>query len=185
MYPNRITFINHNRPVPPVTIEDLNKKTSFDDRKYINSEIKDMFFSLHLIESYGSGVRRAKNALQQNDSKPVEYLPDNDTDNYTNAIIYINDEYKAIHDKKAGNIKHGIQNDAPNDVPNDAAELNVRQRKILEMIRENNNISKDKMAVELDKSVPTIQRDLRNHRNEGYISYENQGSGVVWIILKY
>lgn len=43
----------------------------FADRKYINPEIKDMFFSLHLIESYGSGVRRAKNALQQNGSKPV------------------------------------------------------------------------------------------------------------------
>jgi predicted HTH transcriptional regulator len=184
VYPDRITFINHNRPVPPVTIEDLNKKTSFDDRKYINPEIKDMFFSLHLIESYGSGVRRAKIALQQNGSKPVEYLPDNDTDNYTNAIIYINEEYKTIHDKEVGKTNQGIHNDAPNDVPNDAPKLTVRQRKILEMIRNSNNISKEKMALELDKSVTTIQRDLRRLRNEGYISYENQGSGVVWTILK-
>lgn len=49
----------------------------------------------------------------------------------------------------------------------------------MEMIRKNNNVSKEKLAVELEKSVPTIQRDLRKLRNEGYISYENQGSGVV------
>lgn len=60
VYPDRITFVNHNRPVPPVTIEALNTKITFDDRKYINPEIKDMFFALHLIESYGSGIRRAK-----------------------------------------------------------------------------------------------------------------------------
>jgi divergent AAA domain protein len=63
IYKDRISFVNHNRPLPPVTIEALNKDRSFDRRQYLNKELKDMFFSLNLIESYGSGIRRAKDAL--------------------------------------------------------------------------------------------------------------------------
>lgn len=59
IYKGRISFVNHNRPLPPVTIEDLNKNQSFDRRQYLNKELKDMFFSLNLIESYGSGIGRA------------------------------------------------------------------------------------------------------------------------------
>lgn len=55
-----------NRPLPPVTIDALNSDRSFDRRQYINKELKDMFFSLNLIESYGSGIRRAKDSLFQN-----------------------------------------------------------------------------------------------------------------------
>ena len=35
-----MTFVNHNRPLPPVTIEDLNTKEEFDDRDYLNPEQK-------------------------------------------------------------------------------------------------------------------------------------------------
>ena len=68
IYNDRITFVNHNRPVPPVTIEAMNKETRFDDRQYLNPELKEMFFALDLIESYGSGIRRAKDALKENHS---------------------------------------------------------------------------------------------------------------------
>ena len=43
---DRMTFVNHNRPLPPVTIEDLNERESFDERGCVNSELKGMFFAL-------------------------------------------------------------------------------------------------------------------------------------------
>lgn len=46
VYADRMTFVNHNRPLPPVTIEDLNERESFDGRGYVNPELKDMFFAL-------------------------------------------------------------------------------------------------------------------------------------------
>jgi predicted HTH transcriptional regulator len=52
IYKDSISFFNHNRPLPPVTIESLNKEHRFDRRKYLNKELKNMFFSLGLIESY-------------------------------------------------------------------------------------------------------------------------------------
>lgn len=46
VHADRMTFVNHNRPLPPVTIEDLNEQESFDGRGYVNPELKDMFFAL-------------------------------------------------------------------------------------------------------------------------------------------
>ena len=96
VYSDRIAFVNHNRPMPPVTIEAMNSQSSFDNRKYLNPELKDMFFALNLIESYGSGIRRAKEALKSNRSPKMEFLPNNDYDDYTMAVIYINEEFAEI-----------------------------------------------------------------------------------------
>ena len=38
IYKDRISFVNHNRPLPPVTIEALNRDRSFDRRQYLNKE---------------------------------------------------------------------------------------------------------------------------------------------------
>lgn len=100
IYNDRITFVNHNRPVPPVTIEAMNKETRFDDRQYLNPELKEMFFALDLIESYGSGIRRAKDALKENHSPELQFLPDNDTDDYTMAVVMINEEFAAIREEE-------------------------------------------------------------------------------------
>ena len=63
-----IAFINHNMPLPSVTIEGLNQQTAFTDRQYVNNELKEMFFKLGLIQSYGSGICRAKTGMKINDS---------------------------------------------------------------------------------------------------------------------
>ncbi len=99
IYPDRISFTNHNRPLPPLSIQDLNEKTSFDIRSYLNPQIKDMFYALHLIESYGSGIRRAKNALIDNGNELPQFFPNNEHDDYTQVIMYINQEYKEYEDQ--------------------------------------------------------------------------------------
>lgn len=96
IYKDHISFINHNRPVPPVTIEAMNNDTEFRDRVYLNPELKEMFFSLDLIESYGSGIRRAKNAMKENGSPELVFEPSNDTDDYTMVTAYINEEFARI-----------------------------------------------------------------------------------------
>ncbi|MDO5022874.1 MAG: hypothetical protein Q4E07_06010 [Eubacteriales bacterium] len=52
-----------------------------------------MFFSLNLIESYGSGIRRAKDALLENESPELKFYPNNEKDNFTKAVIEINKEF--------------------------------------------------------------------------------------------
>lgn len=78
IYKDRISFINHNRPLPPITIKSLNLERRFGRRQYLNKEFKDMFFSLNLIESYGSGIRRAKDSLLENESPKLMFCPNNE-----------------------------------------------------------------------------------------------------------
>ena len=49
----------------------------------MNPELKDMFFALGLIESFDSGVRRAKHTMRDNGSPALVYEPTNDADDYT------------------------------------------------------------------------------------------------------
>ncbi len=62
-----------------------------------------MFFFLNIIESYGSGIRRAKDALLENGSPELMFYPDNETDNYTNAVIEVNGEF--LKDSDSSNDK--------------------------------------------------------------------------------
>ena len=96
VYKDRLSFINHNRPLPPITIQDLNEKVDFDDRHYLNVQLKETFFNLDLIQSYGSGIRRAKAAMERNGSPKLIFAPDNDTDDYTQVLAYINEEFARI-----------------------------------------------------------------------------------------
>jgi predicted HTH transcriptional regulator len=73
----------------------------FDDRHYLNDELKEMFFKLDLIQSYGSGVRRAKKAMEDNKSPRLVYSPDNDTDDYTQVVAYINEEFVRIQEEES------------------------------------------------------------------------------------
>lgn len=98
-----IQDLNHNRPVPPVTIADLNNAIRFDDRSYLNEDINEMFFALDLIESYGSGIRRAKKVMEDNCSPKLIFTPENDTDDYTMATAFINEEYARIYEEEKGN----------------------------------------------------------------------------------
>lgn len=93
VYKDRISIVNPNLPLPPVTIEALNKGRSFDKRQYLNEELKDMFYALNLIESSGSGIRRTKEALEANHSPDIIFLPNDDSGKYTNAIMYIHPEF--------------------------------------------------------------------------------------------
>ena len=116
VYKDHLSFINHNRPVPPVTIEDLNTKVDFDDRHYLNDELKEMFFKLDLIQSYGSGVRRAKKAMEDNKSPRLVYSPDNDTDDYTQVVAYINEEFARIQEEESYSSQVNPQ-EIPQEIP--------------------------------------------------------------------
>ena len=173
VYSDKITFVNHNRPKLPVTIENMNR--SFDDRQYLNEELKDMFFSLDLIESYGSGIRRAKDAVERNNSSELKFLPDNDVDDYTMAVAYINGEFVKTRDEEKRK-----QQLTSNSTPNNNASL---QEKILELIKEDKHITKKVMVEKLGISMYALKKELaemsEKHIAE-YLGYSRKGEWVVY-----
>lgn len=167
IYRDRISFVNHNRPLPPVTIEALNNNRSFDKRQYLNKELKNMFFSLNLIESYGSGIRRAKDALKNNGSPKLKFYPDNDVDNYTNAIMEINKEFL--------NIKNTTQETTK--------EKENIVDKILGLMLENPKITAEQIANNLENiSAEGIRYHIRNLKKSGKIRREGSTKSGKWIV---
>lgn len=63
-----------------------------------------MFFSLDLIESYGSGIRRAKEAMEKNCSPRLIFEPLKEQGDYTMATAYINEEFAQIQGEENRNL---------------------------------------------------------------------------------
>ena len=175
IYKDRISFVNHNRPLPPVTIESLNRDRSFDRRQYLNKELKDMFFALNLIESYGSGIRRAKDALFENNSPEIRFYPDNEEDNYTNAIISINPEF--LKDFFGSTTKETTK-----EITNEASRF---REQIIILMKNNPNITAEHIANEIkDITADGVRYHIRHLKTRGIIMREGSTKSGKWVVLK-
>ncbi len=192
VYRDHLSFINHNRPVPPVTIEDLNEKTVFDDRHYLNDELKEMFFNLDLIQSYGSGIRRAKKAMADNGSPKLVYSPDNDTDDYTQVVAYINEEFLRIQEEEEA--KQSTKQQSGRDDLHSKNERSLKEvlkevlkeadyRKvetIAEMIDENGSVTPSEAKKACGKSESTTWRYLSILTGTGLVVSEGSTNKAVY-----
>lgn len=168
IYNDRITFVNHNRPVPPVTIEAMNKETRFDDRQYLNPELKEMFFALDLIKSYGSGIRRAKDALKENHSPELQFLPDNDTDDYTMAVVMINEEFAAIREEEQKS----------SDVTKEIT------KEIKKIMKENPTISANEIAEILNVKAEAVRYRIKLMKKSGEITRKGATKAGEWEVIE-
>lgn len=110
---NQINIVNYNKPLPPLRISDLNERSFFNERDTENPEIRDMFKSLGIIESFGTGIGEAKKALQSNGSPNLYYKTFGLADNVTSVVIPVNEEYLQIKNgtdiKNSAEIKYQTQ----------------------------------------------------------------------------
>lgn len=91
----QINIVNYNRPLPPITIEDLNKRTLFHERDSVNPEIRDMFRDLGIIESYGTGVGEAKKACLE-EGCSLHYKEFDGNVDITSVVITANPEFREL-----------------------------------------------------------------------------------------
>lgn len=60
LYKERVVISNYNKPIPPITARSLNSDSAFPNRGYENPRLRKMFKDLGLIESWGTGIGKAK-----------------------------------------------------------------------------------------------------------------------------
>lgn len=176
VYDDRITFVNHNRPVPSVTIEAMNKDRRFDDRRYLNPELKEMFFALDLIESYGSGIRRAKDALEENHSPQLQFLPDNDIDDYTMAVIRINEEFVAVRDEEQK--KSDIAKEVTKEMTKEVT------KEIKRLMKEKPSISANEIADSLNITAETVRYRIKVMKKAGEIKRKGSTKAGEWEVIE-
>ena len=130
-----------------------------------------MFFSLNLIESYGSGIRRAKDALSENKSPELKFYPENDVDNYTNAVIGINAEFLKVFSDST--------------TKETSKETMSIQEQIVFLMQNNPKITAKKMASEINEiSVSGVRYHINKLKENGVITRVGSTKSGKWIVLK-
>ena len=89
--------------LPSLSDAEFNARTLFQERDFINPEIREMFNDLGLIESYGSGIGEAKRACEENGSPKIEYKIFEPGVDITSVRIPMNQKYwEMVH----GNLRN-------------------------------------------------------------------------------
>ena len=171
IYHDHISFINHNRPMPPVSIKDLQNKITFDNRQYLNPQLKEMFYALNLIESYGSGIRRAKNALKDNGNPELVFYPSNEQDDYTQVIMPINNEYKEYE-----------ENDIKKVNTNNDIKLPKNQKIVYDTILNNPGLRIPAISEICGLKETTVYNAITKLRNKGFVEYIGNSKTGGYII---
>ncbi len=107
IYEKSIVITNYNRPIPPVTINDLNTKDAFPNRVYENPTIREMFKALDYIESYGSGIGKAYRAMAKNGNEKFHYEEYDENIDITSVVIPVNERYYKYTNLDIENEKFG------------------------------------------------------------------------------
>lgn len=181
VYADRIVFVNHNRPLPPVTIEDLNVRDKFDERTYLNLELRDMLYALGLIESFGSGIRRAKRAMEENGSPALVFEPRNDFDEYTKVTALIHPEFLNV-------IEEGAQEPSatpiatPNATP---IRLDEVALKIIDILSECPTASAKELGEKLGMTRDGARYHLGKLTERGIISHHGPSRGGHWEVHRH
>ena len=150
-----------------LTLENI-KQGMVAKRNKITVEILD---KLDTIENYASGVRRIFKDYIGFDKQPEYSISDN------GIIVTL---YNMNYNEKE-NV--GI-NEAQNEAQNDGKKLDLNSRKnlIMNIIRENDKITRKEIISKIGISKATLERDLAELRKDNKIEYIGSSKNGKWII---
>ena len=147
IYEDRIEFVSIGGLMPGIELEDVMVGISVCR----NQDLANVFYRLHLIEAYGTGMSKIMNAYENMQLKPVIEI----TKNAFKIILpNRNVEYEAK--KEAAKTESDTQN-----VVNTGKRHNNGEEKILQYVRTHGSITKNDVIDLLEVSASTASRTLR------------------------
>lgn len=155
----------------------------FKDRNYLNEELKEMFFKLELIQSYGSGIRRAKNELSRIGSPALVFEPDNDTDDYTAVTAYINEEFAEVQREEA-KLKGASAQETAQEIAQEKYDELSDEEKIIVLLSNNPQMTRNELAVKLNISPDAVKRRMDKLKKVGRIEHQGSTKAGKWVVLK-
>lgn len=154
-----------------LTLENI-KQGMVAKRNKITVEILD---KLDAIENYASGVRRIFKDYIGFDKQPEYSISDN------GIIVTL---YNMNYSEKENVGINKAQNEAQNEAQNDGKKLDLNSRKnlIINIIKENDKITRKEIISKIGISKATLERDLAVLRKENKIEYIGSSKNGKWII---
>ena len=143
-----------------------------------NQIIVSVLDKLEYIENYASGVRRIFKDYESFDKKPEYYI----SDNGVIVTLYNRNYVKNIDAQKNIENKGENQNDTQNNTQNDTQKNRIKI--ILELIKENSNITIKEIGLKLKVSRPTVYRDMKYLKENNILEYQGSSKRGKWIIKK-
>ena len=154
-----ISFPGIDRSIPQRVIEEGER---FSSRYYRNKRLGEFLKELDLSEGKSTGIPTIQEELRNNGSPKARFFTDDDRRAVT-VEIPIHPDF--------------LNRDEPQNEPQ-----NKISEKIIELVKENNLISRKEMAEKLGCSMSTIKRALANLKEEERLAYEGSSRKGRWII---
>ncbi|MCF0145223.1 MAG: putative DNA binding domain-containing protein [Eubacterium sp.] len=147
IYANRIEFVSIGGLVPGIDLEDIMMGISVCR----NPDLANVFYRLHLIEAYGTGIGKIMKAYENEAEKPVIEA----TKNAFKIILpNVNTNTKTTKDSS-------LSSDSSSYTPLETS-LNDREKKVLEYTRTHGAVTKKNVTELLEVSKSTAGRILKD-----------------------
>lgn len=142
-----------------------------------NPVLADLFSRMELMERRGSGLRKIIEAYKFEENYKEELKPKFRSTESSFFTILKNLNYDTQND---------TQNDTRNDTQNEGQKLKSkdRQKKIIEIMKDESNITALELSKMFSVSIITIKRDLKKLTDEKIIEYTGSAKDGYWIVKK-
>lgn len=163
-----IEIISHPGPDRSVTLEGL-KNFKVKSRRYRNRRIGEFLKELHLTEGRNTGFRKILIALERNGSPLPEFETDEAHDYFITRLFL----RKGFYDYEE--VKEGNGGNTTPKLP-----LNHPRTRILELVKNNPNITKKEMAGHLGLTIDGVRYHIRKLTEDGKIRYIGTSRDGHW-----
>ena len=166
IFSDRIEFVSVGGLMPKIELEDVMMGISICR----NQNLANIFYRLHLIEAYGTGIKKIMAAYENSKVKPKIEV----TKNAFKIILpNINSEYPS-----ESNDEH--KEDAEEDIQK---RLNDEEGKILEYTKDNGTITKNDAAALLGVSPSTAIRTIKKMIEQNLLKQEGKAKNTRYTLF--
>lgn len=157
IYDDRMEFVSIGGLLPGVDLEDVTMGLSVCR----NQNLANVFYRLHLIEAYGTGLQKIMNAYKMNENKPIFKCTNNA---FKIVLPNINAEYNTVK-----------QNDSKKDE-------SQNEKKVLEFIKQKGWITRCDVEEILGISPSSALRFIKNMVEGGILIKLGKGKDVKYTL---
>ena len=159
---DRLEIVSIGGLVPGLSVDDMMLGVS----ECRNPRLANVFYRLHLIEAYGTGMIKIFNSYTDKAVKPEVSVTGN-----AFRIILPNVNYRS------GSVE-AVSSDKPSQ--DKGKELSSRQRQALDLIRKKGSVTRKDLQDDLGISAATVSVILRELKEAGMIVGEGNTRGMVY-----
>lgn len=170
IYTDRIEFVSIGGLVPGIDLEDVMVGISVCR----NQELANVFYRLHLIEAYGTGMGRIVNAYEKAPEKPKI-----ETTKNTFKITLPN--INAIHEAVGVSVSETeatVDSDGRMKLP-----LSAEEERILEYVRENGYVTRNDVVSLLEVSASTAARLVKKLVGKNLLKQNGKARSTKYTII--